>query len=207
MQAAEFVGYAVNVNREVNMNRNELWGATLLTAYKYLPEVAQSVDRCIYATALSGFDYAGSTMSLYEKMMSLNAHKENLINAKVITDICLGKLCDRDRKVLEGKYFRRMTYAALAAQLGVCLRTVFRYHDTAISAFASAMESEGYDADWLESRFRNDAFIGKVILRVEKQPKESAGVAACGKCRDRINSAAITRKMESRDAAQNTASG
>ncbi|MDE5618480.1 MAG: hypothetical protein K2I79_03235 [Clostridia bacterium] len=157
------------------MDKEEIWCATLLTAYRYLPSVAKSIDKCIYATALSGMNYLGSTESLLEKMIEINIRKEAIVNAKVLTDICLNKLSESDEKVLKDKFFRGFNLQQIGREINVSRRTAYRYYGRALHNMAAAMRSTNYNADWLESKLGNDPFMAPVKRKVTSMLRNITG--------------------------------
>ena len=147
------------------MDRDLIWCAALLTAYRYLPKVASSIDRYIYSTAIGGLCSGQDAITLFDKIVSLNVRKEAIINIKVLTDKCLDSLEDKHTRLLKSRYFYRKGCDVLAKEQGVSERTLFRRLDGALAAMARAMRRLGYGSDWLDERVGKDAFMSEVYAK------------------------------------------
>ncbi len=155
------------------MEKDLIWCAALLTSYRYLPRVARGIDRCSYATAMGGLSSGEDAIKLFDRILALNVRKEAIVNAKVLTDMCLSRLESKSRQLLESRYIGRKSFDEIAEQLGVGVRTVFRRHTAALSAMASAMRRLGYGHEWLDSRLGADTFMREVYEEASRSMRQS----------------------------------
>lgn len=151
------------------MNESQMWSRTILTAYRSLPRFASCIEKCTTEAAMSGFSYTGDAMQLYRKILRFNQRKEGLINLKVIVEKALGDLKPKMVEILRLKYFKQMSFAAIAQSCGVCIRTVFRRYAAAIEGFTEVLQRRGYNANWFEERYRSEPFIAGLYDKIFEQ--------------------------------------
>ncbi len=154
------------------MEKNEaikkmrIWSFTILTAYRNLEKVANSIDKCINTCAAASISYDGDTLELMDAMLELIKRKERIINLKVVVDEVLDKLEPKEKKVLLLRFVDKVKFEDLSKELGCCSRTAFRCYDHAIWSFDRECEKCGYGPEWLSRRYENDIFVSKILDRV-----------------------------------------
>lgn len=148
------------------MDNIQNWAKTLLTIYRVLPNLTNSIEETTMATALGGFSHTGSAESLFDKIMQLNERKKALINIKVVVDNAFEKMPYKSVEVLKLKFFEKKKFEQIADKAKVCLRTVFRRYVFALEDFCKAMSSDSIDANWLVQHFASDEIVKRIYEKI-----------------------------------------
>ncbi len=151
------------------MNNN--WSNTALVAYSLLPKIIKDIDLAIKSRVNSAFLSAHLKMGvsneqLIGEILNLIDEKRKLVNLRFVTCECLRCLSEKEKKAIELRYFKKLTYAEISTTLKSPIRTVFRRIDEAQKAFASALRREGYDDEWFEREYARDPYIKKLHDRM-----------------------------------------
>ncbi len=166
------------MERDEALKKMKVWSFTILTAYRNIERVVNSIDKCISAAAAGSINCGGKTMELMEAVLELIKRKERLINLKVLIDEVLDKLEAKEKKILLLRFVDRVKFEDLSKELGCCRRTAFRCYDHAMWSVGRLCEKCGYGPEWLTKRYANDNFVSKILDRVIEKSFETNHQAA-----------------------------
>lgn len=141
---------------------NELWAKTLLSLYRHLKTMANSIDNLIKRIGInSAFNHSVYNATLLDsnKIIELTERKIKIINLKVIIEKALRALRDRDLKLLVLRYVDNVNYKAIIKLLNITERTYFRRKEVAIANFANQLSLLGFDAKKLSKYLENENWI------------------------------------------------
>lgn len=142
--------------------QNELWGKTLLSVYRHLQTMANSIDNLIKRIGInSAFNNSVYNATLLDsnKIIELTERKIKIINLKVITEKALNALSEKDKKLLVLCYANNVNYKKIIELLKISERTYFRRKEIAIANFANNLDSFGFNADKLNKYLQNENWI------------------------------------------------
>jgi len=139
------------------------WSKTILSIYKYLETLSNSIDDLVLKKSInSAFYNNGRFNNCYDcanKIMQLTDRKINLINIKVMVDNTLSRMPLKYRQVLALAFIDNIKSEKIAELMGISLRTFFRRKNDAISSFAKNLSLQGYTSQKLESMFYGEHWI------------------------------------------------
>lgn len=141
---------------------NELWGKTLLSVYRHLQTMANSIDNLIKRIGInSAFNNSvyNSTMLDSNKIIELTERKIKIINLKVIIEKSLNALSESNKKFLVLCYVDNLNYKKIIEILNISERTFFRRKEMAISSFAKQLSYFGFDAKKLNEYLKHENWI------------------------------------------------
>ena len=166
-----------------NMKRkleNEVWGKTLISLYRHLGTMANSIDNLIKRIGInSAFNHSvyNSTLTDSNKIIELTERKIKIINLKVIIEKALNKLKTNDFRILSLCYIDAVNYKKIQEILNVSERTFFRRKELAIARFSSNLSELGYDAEKLNDYLQNENWVKNAYFQVIN----STAKVFCGK--------------------------
>ena len=133
------------------------WSKTILSVYKYLEALSNSIDELVMKKSInSSFYNNGRFNSCYDcanKIMMLTERKINLINIKVMVDDVLNKMTVNQRQLLVLCYVDNVRSEDIAKFFNISLRTYFRKKNEALNSFAKNLLSLGFTKSKLEEMF------------------------------------------------------
>lgn len=139
------------------------WSKTILSVYKYLEALANSIDDLILKKSInSAFYNNGRYNSCYDcanKIMQLTERKVNLINIKVMVDNTLLKMPLKYRQLLALAYIDNVKSEEIAEIMHVSVRTFFRRKNEALSSFAKNLTMQGFTKLKLEDMFCGEHWL------------------------------------------------
>ena len=141
---------------------NEMWAKTLLSLYRHLHTMANSIDNLIKRIGInSAFNHSvyNSTIKDSNKIIELTERKIKIINLKVIIEKGLNSLKEKDLKILVLAYVDGLNYKKIIELLGITERTYFRRKEVAIANFAENLCSFGFDAKKFSNYLKNENWI------------------------------------------------
>ena len=141
---------------------NEMWGKTLLSVYRHLSTMANSIDNLIKRIGInSAFNHSvyNSTIKDSNKIIELTERKIKIINLKVIIERALNNLRERDLKILMLCYVDNLNYKKIIDLLKITERTYFRRKEIAIACFSEELNQLGFDATKLNQYLKNENWI------------------------------------------------
>lgn len=145
--------------------KSNIWGKTILTVYKHLDRVSNSIDKVVKENAFSSFYFAGnnqaknSVMAVAERIIDLTERKKKLINLRVLADKALLE-CDRQAaKILIERYMDGDSSAEIANRYNLNIRTYFRHLLAAEERFCQIMAKYGYGDKKLREYLKDEKWI------------------------------------------------
>ncbi len=141
---------------------NELWGKTLLSVYRYLQTMANSIDNLIKRIGInSAFNNSiyNATYKDTNKIIELTERKIKIINLKVLTEKALNGLSEKHKKILVLCYVDNLNYKKIIEILNISERTYFRRKEMAIASFSNLLAVFGFDAKKLSDYLKHENWI------------------------------------------------
>jgi len=157
-----------------------LWARIILTTYRNIPRIVESIDRTVDCLSLQGSGSRNScysTEQLINKIIDQIYRKQGLINLKVITEEVIKCMNKEYVELLELKYLRGKKFQDIADALGISLRSVFRYYDKALHQFSCILRLKGYDDAWLISEYEGETYLDKIRAKIEEEYREGSNIS------------------------------
>lgn len=148
---------------------NEMWGKTLLSLYRHLHTMANSIDNLIKRIGInSAFNHSvyNSTIKDSNKIIELTERKIKIINLKVIVEKGLNNLKEKDLKILVLAYVDGLNYKKIIELLGITERTYFRRKEIAIANFSENLSLLGYDAKKFSTYLKSENWIKNTYYQI-----------------------------------------
>lgn len=155
-----------------NMKRNienEIWGKTLLSLYRHLGAISNSIDNLIKRIGInSAFNHSVYNSAYVDsnKIIELTERKIKIINLKVLIEKALDSLKVNDLTIISLYYIDGVNYKKILESLGITERTFFRRKEMAIARFSDKLNSLGYDATKLNEYLQNENWIKNTYYQV-----------------------------------------
>ncbi len=163
----------------MDTNIKSLWARIILTTYRNIPRIAESMDRTIDCLSLQNSGYRHScysTEQLINKIIDLIYRKQGLINLKVITEDVIKCMNKEYVELLELKYLRGKKFQDIADSIGISLRSVFRHYDKALHQFSCILRLKGYDDEWLNREYKDEPYLEKIRAKIEEDYRDGTDV-------------------------------
>ena len=139
------------------------WSKTILSIYKYLEALSNSIDDLVIKKSInSAFYNNGRFNNCYDcanKIMQLTDRKINLINIKVMVDDTFSKMPLKYRQLLALAYVDNVKSEKIAEIMHISLRTFFRKKNEALNSFSKNLVLQGYTPEKLESMFYGEHWL------------------------------------------------
>lgn len=148
---------------------NEIWGKTLLSLYRHLGAISNSIDNLIKRIGInSAFNHSVYNSAYVDsnKIIELTERKIKIINLKVLIEKALDSLKVNDLTILSLYYIDGVNYKKILESLGITERTFFRRKEMAIARFSDKLNSLGYDATKLNEYLQNENWIKNTYYQV-----------------------------------------
>ena len=150
------------------------WAKTILSAYRYLERVSDSIDKVIEKKAVNSFYMFGLNFNentvekITSKIIELSERKVKLINLKVLTDMALANCEIRHAQVLIEKYFDGDKSREIAERHNLSLRSYFRRIAKAEEEVLNYLISFGYNEEKLSTFLSSEKWIFDIYSRYTK---------------------------------------
>lgn len=139
------------------------WSKVILSYYNYIEKSVRAIDKyvldkCVYT---SYFD-CGLNFDIekrVEKVGEMIDKKRRFINLKVIIEKALSEIDEKHQKILILFYFDNLSCEKIAELLGVNLRTIFRYKNSALVSFSRALSRNGFKEDFFNENYKKDRWL------------------------------------------------
>lgn len=145
------------------------WSKTILSVYKYLEALSNSIDNLVVKKSInSAFYNSGRYNTCYDcanRIMQLTERKVNLINIKVIVDDTLQLMTTTHRQLLALCYMDNVKSEDIANMMHISLRTFFRKKNEALNSFAKNLLMQGFSKDKLEAMFCGEDWLNNLYVR------------------------------------------
>lgn len=148
---------------------NEVWGKTLLSLYRHLETMSNSIDNLIKRIGInSAFNHSvyNSTYKDSNKIIELTERKIKIINLKVIIEQALNKLKFKDLQIITLYYVDGLNYKKIQEVLSITQRTFFRRKELAIARFSNELELLGYNFEKLNEYLKHENWIKNTYFQV-----------------------------------------
>ena len=159
------------------MQKN-IWAKTVLTAYRFLEKVSDSIDRLIETKALNSFYMSGQDFSknnvyvITESLINLSERKKKLINIKLMTEKALQK-CDKQfAQILIERYIDGDKAKEIAERHELSMRTYFRRLESAEGEFSAYLSRNGYNEKFLAKTLLSEKWIYEIYSKFSSIPRE-----------------------------------
>lgn len=160
---------------------NENLSKTLLSVYRYLPRVANAIDKLVCSRAYNSATMCMTNVSfnssecVANSILNLSERKVALINVKILIEKGLKGMKSAFAKLLIWKYIDGLKSYEIAEKLNICVRSYFRKLNLALSSFEKSLFRLGYDEDrifkmiarenWIKEVYHS--FGGKIFAETE----------------------------------------
>ena len=158
--------------------KDNVWAKTILTVYRYLERICDSIDKMVENKALASFyvcsnNFANNNiLNVADKLIALSERKKTLINLKVLTCDAL-KNCDSlNAQLLIEKYFEGDKSCDIAKRHNIPERSYFRKLTYAEHDFLVQVAKLGYSENKLNSFLVKEKWITEVYSRFSSQSRE-----------------------------------
>ena len=151
------------------MNKN--CSNTALVAYSLLPKIVHELNFGVKTRVNSTFQsrhlkIGVSNEQLIGEILDITEEKRKIVNLRFIVQSALDKISIGDRRLLESRIMKKMTYQAISEEQGISLRTVFRRIACAEEAYTCALHRAGYTEEWFEKEYGEDKYISPIHDRI-----------------------------------------
>lgn len=145
------------------------WSKTILSVYKYLEALSNSIDDLVYKKSINSAFYSnGRYNTCYDcanRIMQLTERKVNLINLKVIVDDTLNMMPLHQRQILALSYIDNAKNEDIAELMHISIRTFFRKKNEALQCFAKNLLLQGFNVEKLEMMFGGEYWLKNLYNR------------------------------------------
>ena len=147
---------------------NEDLNKTLLSVYRYLPRVANAIDKLVKSRAYNSASSCMTNISfnssecVANSILNLSERKITLINVKIIIEKGLKSMKPSLARVLIWKYIDGLKSSEIAEKLNICIRSYFRKIKLALSSFEKALFRLGYFEDRILKLIGSEKWIMEV---------------------------------------------
>lgn len=137
------------------------WAKTMLSMYKYLDIIGDTIDELVKKEALGSFGKYGygNTIDSYNRIINLNARKVTLINLKVLVEDVTDRLSDKYARLIQLHFFENFKSNNVASAMNISIRTFFRRKNQCISKFANTLKMLGYTDEKLSKMFEKEMWF------------------------------------------------
>ena len=148
------------------------WSKTILSVYRYLEKIVESIDRLIETRALysrqcTSQNYgSNNVLHICEKITELTDRKVLLINLKLLCEKSLFAIDKKQARLLIAKYVDGRRSSESAELMGVCPRTYFRHIIAAEECFEAEMGKLGYSSSRLKEECIGEGWIMSVYNKM-----------------------------------------
>lgn len=146
------------------MQKN-IWAKTILTSYRFLEKVADSIDRLVETKALNSFYMSGQNFSknnvyvITESLINLSERKKKLINIKLLTEKALQN-CQKDyAQILIERYIDGDKAKEISLRHELSMRTYFRRLNSAETQFLCLLSQYGFNENYLQNYLLTEKWI------------------------------------------------
>ena len=158
----------------------KFWIKTLLSSYKFFPEIISTIDKIIDLQATSLSFYADvynmnrSSLKEYEKVIDLSERKNNIINIYLMTKKLMDGLSYEDLDIIEKKFIDGWNSEEIASELGISKRTVFRKINRILYEIYLKCKQDKWTVRLIESQTKSESWLqDKYIKLVTENYKNS----------------------------------
>ena len=161
--------YIENLSDE---QKTKFWIKTLFASYSTLPEIIKTVDRIIELQASSTafvndiYNVQKSAFDQMEKVINLGERKKNLVNIYIMVGELYKSLDNESVEIIEKKYLYNYSTEALARDLGLSSRTIYRRIDKIIDEVYLLCKKRNWRVAFIESQLKEEDWIKQRYLKV-----------------------------------------
>ena len=154
--------------------KNNEWGKTILTVYKYLDRVTEAIDKMVKQNAMNSFYFSGTNqsrngvMDVADRIIALSQRKVRLINIKVLADKALLECDGGSSQILIERYLDGDNAQTIADRHNLNLRTYFRHLVSAEEKFCAIMARYGFGEKRLEKYLADEKWILEIYYNFKK---------------------------------------
>lgn len=153
----------------------KIWGKALLSSYKYLERLCNSLDELVEKTALNSYySYSfrledNSIENIADKIISYSNRKISYINIKVLVEKVLKEINNQYAKLLILRFIYEMPPEEICDIFNLSSSAFYRRLDKALAVFMTTLSRFGYTCEKLEIEYATDIFISSVLRMIKKQ--------------------------------------
>lgn len=149
------------------------WSNTTLVAYSSLQKIEKSLDFSFFRLVKSGFQSVHlkngvSTEKIIGEMLKINDEKAKICNLHFIVSTTIEQMSSMGRSLIIDKIFRKKTFAELAEEYHLSLRTTYRRFESALDEYAHKLKAAGYTENWFEQEYSGVKSIALIKSQFEE---------------------------------------
>ena len=149
------------------------WSNTTLVAYSSLQKIEKSLDFSFFRLVKSGFQSVHlkngvSTERLIGEMIKINDEKIKISNLRFIVSTTLEQMSLMGKSLILDKIFRKKTFAEIADEYHLSLRTTYRRFESALEEYAHKLKAAGYTESWFEQEYSGVKTIAIIKAQFEE---------------------------------------
>lgn len=154
-----------------NETKFKFWIKTLLSSYKTIPEILNTVDKIIELQATSVtfasdiFNKSKSALCQVEKVIDLTERKNSLLNIYIMINEMIKKLSERDREIIEKKYMFNWSAEELAREYSVSPRTIYRKLDKLIQEIYEYCTKHNWTLKLIELQVKDEGWLKEKYIK------------------------------------------
>ena len=153
----------------------ETWAKTIFSVYRYLPKLADSIDKifemkAIFSNNISGANFStNNTLNIASSLLELTERKKALINLKVLAHKIFKNIDKMEAKTLILRFIDNFAIERIADMLNISSRTVYRKINDGLKSSALFLHTNGFDIPKLEELTQSEKWIRDLCLENEKR--------------------------------------
>ena len=176
-------------------NKEELWieaqktslniyVRTLFEVSRTLPNIIKILDQIIENRASNAsFGTAGFASNTYaeiDKVIALGERKDKLLNLHVITETMLKMLSERERKFIMMKFIKKRNIDAIALELGINKRNVYRLSNNVIKKLCIKLLERNWTAQFIDFQIgSNERWIREIFTKIQQDDYANSRKGRC----------------------------
>lgn len=140
----------------------ENWTKALLHSYRFLQNLATTIDEKVKQITLGSMVYNSKsnsdTMSQFDTIIALNDRKLSVVNLKVITENCVNVLKQKELEVISLYYLDGVDIIDICETLDISLRTFYRRKELGINRIAEYLR-KNYKENYFLHTFSQETWL------------------------------------------------
>ena len=145
-----------------------IWSKTILSSYKYLNRVCNSIDKLVEKEALNTSVSTGQFVG-NNTAFNVAEKKRKLIKLKILIEKSLTNICKENFKILINKYVNNKKSENIYKDMNISRRTYFRKLNKAVNSFSSSLIRFGYDYNKLEKMLEHQKWINDIYFKYDNE--------------------------------------
>lgn len=156
----------------------QVWVKTLLSIFGSLPNIIKVIDQIIENQATNPFGAshfcAVNTFGQIEKVIDFYERKNKLLNIYVLIQKLLEGLNDEEKSLINMKFVNKITIEAIAQNIGMERRNVYRKFNTLNKKLASFSLSKGWTTTFISNQLESEPWVAEQYNYFKKEAINSS---------------------------------